>query len=117
MCIHWGGSEGCVTAPDNLAPGQGPGASKQRLAGYSTHSNRFRSYLPFSRLPLVTATQDRPDLSVTQHPTIPQLYEIDDNPKRKEFLDELFAFMQKRGTPINRLPIMAKQVRRSSISV
>ena len=39
-----------------------------------------------------------------------QLYEIDDNPKRKEFLDDLFSFMQKRGTPINRLPIMAKQV-------
>jgi len=39
-----------------------------------------------------------------------QLYEIDDNPKRREFLDELFSFMQKRGTPINRLPIMAKQV-------
>jgi hypothetical protein len=39
-----------------------------------------------------------------------QLYEIDENPKRKEFLDELFSFMQKRGTPINRLPIMAKQV-------
>jgi len=39
-----------------------------------------------------------------------QLYEIDDNPKRKEFLDEIFHFMQKRGTPINRLPIMAKQV-------
>jgi len=39
-----------------------------------------------------------------------QLYEIDDNPKRREFLDELLGFMQKRGTPINRLPIMAKQV-------
>merc|ERR1719468_1210791 len=39
-----------------------------------------------------------------------QLYEIDENPKRKEFLDDLFSFMQKRGTPINRLPIMAKQV-------
>ena len=26
-----------------------------------------------------------------------QLYEIDDNPARREFLDELFAFMQKRG--------------------
>ena len=26
-----------------------------------------------------------------------QLYEIDDNPKRKEFLDELFRFMQNRG--------------------
>uniref|UniRef100_A0A6A7FU97 Protein dead ringer homolog n=1 Tax=Hirondellea gigas TaxID=1518452 RepID=A0A6A7FU97_9CRUS len=30
--------------------------------------------------------------------------------KRKDFLDELFMFMQQRGTPINRLPIMAKQV-------
>ncbi|XP_069975100.1 AT-rich interactive domain-containing protein 3C isoform X2 [Penaeus vannamei] len=39
-----------------------------------------------------------------------QLYELSDDPKRKEFLDELFSLMQKRGTPINRLPIMAKQV-------
>ncbi|XP_030752672.1 protein dead ringer isoform X2 [Sitophilus oryzae] len=39
-----------------------------------------------------------------------QLYEISDDPKRKEFLDDLFSFMQKRGTPINRLPIMAKSV-------
>jgi len=27
-----------------------------------------------------------------------QLYEISDDPKRKEFLDDLFQFMQKRGT-------------------
>lgn len=26
-----------------------------------------------------------------------QLYEINDDPKRKEFLDDLFLFMQKRG--------------------
>ncbi|XP_014257414.1 protein dead ringer-like isoform X2 [Cimex lectularius] len=39
-----------------------------------------------------------------------QLYEISDDPKRKEFLDDLFSFMQRRGTPINRLPIMAKSV-------
>ncbi|XP_044589675.1 protein dead ringer isoform X6 [Cotesia glomerata] len=39
-----------------------------------------------------------------------ELYEINDDPKRKEFLDDLFSFMQKRGTPINRLPIMAKSV-------
>ncbi|XP_059059682.1 protein dead ringer [Achroia grisella] len=38
------------------------------------------------------------------------LYEISDDPQRKEFLDDLFSFMQKRGTPINRLPIMAKSV-------
>lgn len=27
----------------------------------------------------------------------PQLYELDEDPKRKEFLDDLFSFMQKRG--------------------
>lgn len=39
-----------------------------------------------------------------------QLYELDSDPKRKEFLDDLFSFMQKKGTPVNRIPIMAKQV-------
>ncbi|TKS73599.1 AT-rich interactive domain-containing protein 3A [Collichthys lucidus] len=39
-----------------------------------------------------------------------QLYELDNDPQRKEFLDDLFVFMQKRGTPVNRIPIMAKQV-------
>ncbi|XP_047118387.1 protein dead ringer-like [Schistocerca piceifrons] len=39
-----------------------------------------------------------------------QLYEINNDPRRKEFLDDLFSFMQRRGTPINRLPIMAKSV-------
>lgn len=39
-----------------------------------------------------------------------QLYELSDEAKRKEFLDDLFAFMQKRGTPVNRIPIMAKHV-------
>lgn len=39
-----------------------------------------------------------------------QLYDINDDPDRKEFLDDLFQFMKKRGTPITRLPIMAKSV-------
>ncbi|KAI1301440.1 AT-rich interactive domain-containing protein 3C [Halotydeus destructor] len=39
-----------------------------------------------------------------------QLYEINDDPERKKFLDDVFSFMQKRGTPVNRIPIMAKQV-------
>ncbi|MEQ2266716.1 hypothetical protein XENORESO_016369 [Xenotaenia resolanae] len=39
-----------------------------------------------------------------------KLYELDNDPQRKAFLDELFVFMQKRGTPVNRIPIMAKQV-------
>ncbi|KAK4807989.1 LOW QUALITY PROTEIN: hypothetical protein QYF61_016638 [Mycteria americana] len=43
-------------------------------------------------------------------PLLVQLYELDGDPRRKEFLDDLFSFMQKRGTPVNRIPIMAKQV-------
>ncbi|XP_024875898.1 protein dead ringer isoform X1 [Temnothorax curvispinosus] len=39
-----------------------------------------------------------------------QLYELDDSAERKAFLDNLFSFMQNRGTPISRLPIMAKSV-------
>ncbi|XP_026058661.1 AT-rich interactive domain-containing protein 3B [Carassius auratus] len=39
-----------------------------------------------------------------------KLYELDNDPNRKEFLDDLFTYMQKRGTPVNRIPIMAKQV-------
>ncbi|KAJ8249042.1 hypothetical protein GJAV_G00230540 [Gymnothorax javanicus] len=39
-----------------------------------------------------------------------KLYELDNDPNRKEFLDDLFNYMQKRGTPVNRIPIMAKQV-------
>ncbi|XP_066152259.1 protein dead ringer isoform X2 [Euwallacea fornicatus] len=45
-----------------------------------------------------------------QFKQVRQLYELSDDPKRKEFLDELFLFKQKRGSPINRLPIMAKSV-------
>ena len=37
-----------------------------------------------------------------------QLYKLDTDPKRKEFLDNLFSFLQKRGTPVNRIPIMEK---------
>jgi len=32
-----------------------------------------------------------------------QLYEISDEPKRKEFLDDLFIFMQKRGELMSEL--------------
>lgn len=35
---------------------------------------------------------------------------MSDDQKRKDFLDDLFAFMQKRGSPVNRIPIMAKHV-------
>eukprot|EP00111_Clytia_hemisphaerica_P010917 TCONS_00031985-protein len=39
-----------------------------------------------------------------------QLYEIDNDPDRKVFLDEYFEFMKGRGTPVSRIPIMAKQI-------
>ena len=46
-----------------------------------------------------------------------QLYEFNMDPTRKSFLDDLFTFMQNRGTPINRLPIMAKQVIISKVEI
>ncbi|XP_067377954.1 AT-rich interactive domain-containing protein 3A isoform X2 [Channa argus] len=73
-----------------------------------------------ARVPAVFAPARRAE-SPTAHPQsqhhewtyeeqFKQLYELDDDEKRKEFLDDLFSFMQKRGTPVNRIPIMAKQV-------
>lgn len=38
-----------------------------------------------------------------------KLYDLGEEADRKDFLDKLFAFMQHRGTPVNRVPIMAKQ--------
>ena len=35
-----------------------------------------------------------------------QLYEINDDPKRKEFLDDLFSFMQKRGEFLEKKKIL-----------
>lgn len=39
-----------------------------------------------------------------------QLYELSDNPKRKEWLDDWLKFMSEAGKPVTRIPIMAKQV-------
>ncbi|XP_011406312.1 PREDICTED: AT-rich interactive domain-containing protein 3A-like [Amphimedon queenslandica] len=38
-----------------------------------------------------------------------QLYNLSDESDRKDFLDKLFDYMAKKGTPITRIPIMAKQ--------
>ncbi|XP_048523163.1 protein dead ringer isoform X2 [Dendroctonus ponderosae] len=45
-----------------------------------------------------------------QFKQVRQLYELSTDPQRKIMLDDLFLFMHRRGTPINRLPIMAKTV-------
>uniref|UniRef100_A0A1I7SC37 ARID domain-containing protein n=1 Tax=Bursaphelenchus xylophilus TaxID=6326 RepID=A0A1I7SC37_BURXY len=39
-----------------------------------------------------------------------QLYELSDDKKRKEWLDDWFMFMHKKGKSVTRIPIMAKQV-------
>ncbi|XP_016337431.1 AT-rich interactive domain-containing protein 3A [Sinocyclocheilus anshuiensis] len=75
-----------------------PGSeSEPRTLTHSTHS----SHGPLHG-------QDHADWTYEEQ--FKQLYELDSDPKRKEFLDNLFSFMQKRGTPVNRIPIMAKQV-------
>jgi len=102
----WGGgglltemTQGLLKAPSNLFPSHHPGFPPLRPPSQPTSGSQSNSPSDFG-------TQQ----NWSFEEQFKQLYEIDDNPKRKEFLDELFAFMQKRGTPINRLPIMAKQV-------
>lgn len=77
-----------ITQPQTTAPSSGSSHSSEGSNASSQHTWSFEE----------------------QFKQVRQLYEINDDPKRKEFLDDLFSFMQKRGTPINRLPIMAKSV-------
>ncbi|XP_078054218.1 AT-rich interactive domain-containing protein 3A [Mustelus asterias] len=64
--------------------------------------------LPYQPHPQMQQIQDQAEWTYEEQ--FKQLYELDSDPRRKEFLDDLFSFMQKRGTPVNRIPIMAKQV-------
>ncbi|XP_075467578.1 AT-rich interactive domain-containing protein 3A isoform X3 [Ascaphus truei] len=90
--------KGAALPPKHPAPQAFP----QRLAG---GGERPGAALPHSGHPQL---QDHGDWTYEEQ--FKQLYELDGDPKRKEFLDDLFSFMQKRGTPVNRIPIMAKQV-------
>nr|XP_020476780.1 AT-rich interactive domain-containing protein 3B-like [Monopterus albus] len=67
---------------------------------------------PFKQRGSVIWAEENDSAKVRGEPSrdFAKLYELDNDPQRKEFLDELFVFMQKRGTPVNRIPIMAKQV-------
>ena len=37
-----------------------------------------------------------------------RLYEIDDHPERRAWLDKLLSFMEERGTPITQCPTISK---------
>ena len=37
-----------------------------------------------------------------------RLYEIDDHPERRHWLDKLLSFMEERGTPISQCPTISK---------
>ncbi|XP_030640804.1 AT-rich interactive domain-containing protein 3A [Chanos chanos] len=111
------GDEGLMSGREVVAPNRGilllphrqlhphsqllkarPGvAAEPRPSPLPTHSSHSQ-----------LAAQDHADWTYEEQ--FRQLYELDADPKRKEFLDDLFSFMQKRGTPVNRIPIMAKQV-------
>ncbi|CAI5685037.1 unnamed protein product [Oreochromis niloticus] len=114
------GEEGLPTGHDAVAPGKGilllphrqlhphsqllkvrPSVEQESRSAVGAH---LHSHATHSHL----SGQDHGDWTYEEQ--FRQLYELDGDPKRKEFLDDLFSFMQKRGTPVNRIPIMAKQV-------
>lgn len=79
------------------------------LAAAAAAAGYPRSHTPESVTSQSPLSGEGPAHHWTFEEQFKQLYEISDDPKRKEFLDDLFQFMQKRGTPVNRIPIMAKQ--------
>ncbi|XP_026179347.1 AT-rich interactive domain-containing protein 3A isoform X2 [Mastacembelus armatus] len=109
--------EGLPTGHDAVAPGKGILLLPHRQL--HPHSQLLKARPSIDQEPRVAILHPQ---STTNHlggqdpgewtyeEQFRQLYELDGDPKRKEFLDDLFSFMQKRGTPVNRIPIMAKQV-------
>ncbi|KAL2090311.1 hypothetical protein ACEWY4_014999 [Coilia grayii] len=109
-----------------MAAGVSQSAAPHRLTkAPSLPGSAWPHYSPLSSHPVSEFSSTQPPYSALfplrlQHriallqpllfPLSLRLYELDGDPKRKEFLDDLFSFMQKRGTPVNRIPIMAKQV-------
>ncbi|KAL1023256.1 hypothetical protein UPYG_G00038350 [Umbra pygmaea] len=114
--------EGLPTSRDAVAPGKGilllpnrqllPQSQLLKSArpsnGVSPDREPRAGILPPHGPHSLQGGQDHGDWTYEEQ--FRQLYELDGDPKRKEFLDDLFSFMQKRGTPVNRIPIMAKQV-------
>ncbi|XP_013414420.1 AT-rich interactive domain-containing protein 3A isoform X2 [Lingula anatina] len=90
-----------------------PEAYTHVLSDRSSVEGLSRSPFPYARSPSrsehLSPNGESPAHHWTFEEQFKQLYELSDDSKRKEFLDELFDYMQKRGTPVNRIPIMAKQ--------
>ncbi|XP_065097864.1 AT-rich interactive domain-containing protein 3A [Paramisgurnus dabryanus] len=111
------GDEGLPSGRDALTPGRGILLLPHRQMHPSSQLLKARAGSETEPRALVHSAhsshgpphgQDHADWTYEEQ--FRQLYELDSDPKRKEFLDDLFSFMQKRGTPVNRIPIMAKQV-------
>ncbi|XP_068176217.1 AT-rich interactive domain-containing protein 3A isoform X2 [Antennarius striatus] len=109
--------EGLPTGHDAVAPGKGILLLPHRqLHPHSQLLKARPSVDPEPRIAIMPPHATHGHLGGQDHgewtyeEQFRQLYELDRDPKRKEFLDDLFSFMQKRGTPVNRIPIMAKQV-------
>ncbi|XP_056132936.1 AT-rich interactive domain-containing protein 3A [Lampris incognitus] len=109
--------EGLPMGRDAVAPGKGILLLPHRQLHPHSQLLKARPFVDQEpRVPILPphpghsqlAAQDHGDWTYEEQ--FRQLYELDGDPKRKEFLDDLFSFMQKRGTPVNRIPIMAKQV-------
>lgn len=74
-------------------------------ANLSNNQSNFQQQMANSQIDSIEANK-----GYTFEEQFKQLYELSDDPKRKEFLDDLFQFMADRNQPVNRIPIMAKQV-------
>ncbi|XP_063707562.1 trithorax group protein osa isoform X3 [Culicoides brevitarsis] len=88
-------------------PGSGEdyemGASPQQWQGRTPASPGFNTHAA----PLETYKSPKPNTKKSD--SIAKLYEMDDNPERKIWLDKLMSYMEDRRTPITACPTISKQ--------
>lgn len=99
--------------PPTLTPHTGPVSGTPPESSKYAFDEQYGKHLSLSNLAaawMTELTKSNGGKATEFSRDFKVLYELSEDPKRKEFLDDLFSFMQKRGTPVNRIPIMAKQV-------
>ena len=75
-----------------------------------SHTNTYRSPYLLSKM-LITGHSTntlQSSSSSTKSDSLQRLYDMDEHPERKLFLDRLLHFMEDRGTPITQCPTISK---------
>lgn len=102
---------GVALSPGGQQQQQQPTPQHQQLSEDSEHTNMSSPTTSWPRSPVSVYNPSAPrdNYHVKKADSLNRLYDIDDNPMRREFLNRLLVFMEDRGTPILQCPTVSKQ--------